>query len=124
MTITLALQPALWEQLQQTADEQKTNVLELVETAIQTYLRQIEREQIEAEAEAYQKLHPTLTQKYLGEYVAVHHGQMIDHDTDFQRLHERIRKRFGRRPVLLRRVETEPERTLVFRSPSVERSQS
>ena len=119
---TLALQPALWEQLRQTADEQNTNVIALVETAIHTYLRQVERDQIEAEAAAYQKLHPTLTQEYLGEYVAIHHGQVIDHDTDFQCLHARIRKRFGRRPVLLRRVETEPERILVFRSPSVERS--
>lgn len=117
---TLALQPALWEQLQETADDQKTNVLELVETAIHTYLRQIEREQIEAEAEAYQKLHPMLRQEYLGQYVAIHHGQVIDHDTDFQLLHTRVRQRFGRRPVLLRQVETQPERTLIFRSPSIE----
>ncbi|MEJ5309630.1 MAG: DUF5678 domain-containing protein [Anaerolineae bacterium] len=120
MTTTLALQPALWEQLQQTANEQKTDVLELVETAIHTYLRQIEREQIEAEAEAYQKLHPMLTQKYLGQYVAIHHGQVIDHDKDFQQLHARIRQRLGRRPVLLRRVEEAPEREIVFRSPSLE----
>jgi len=122
MTTTLALQPALWEQLQQTANEQKTDVLELVETAIHTYLRQIEREQIEAEAEAYQKLHPMLMQKYLGQYVAIHHGQLIDHDKDFQQLHARVRQRFGRRPVLLRRVEEAPERILVFRSPSLEQS--
>lgn len=120
MTTTLALQPALWEQLQQTANEQKTDVLELVETAIHTYLRQIEREQIEAEAEAYQKLHPMLMQEYLGQYVAIHHGQVIDHDKDFQQLHARVRQRFGRRPVLLRRVEDAPERMLVFRSPSLE----
>lgn len=120
MTTTLALQPALWEQLQQTADEQKMDVIALVETAIQTYLRQVERDQIEAEAEAYQKLHPMLTQKYLGRYVAVHHGQVIDHDKDFQQLHTRVRQRFGRRPVLLRRVEEAPEREIVFRSPSLE----
>lgn len=123
MTTTLALQPALWEQLQQTADEQKTDILELVETAIHTYLRQIEREQIEVEAKAYQKLHPMLMQKYLGQYVAIHHGQVIDYDADFQLLHARVRQRFGRRPVLLRRVEAAPEQTLVFRSPSWERDQ-
>jgi hypothetical protein len=122
MTTTLALQPALWEQLQQTADEQETDVIALVETAIHTYLRQIEREQIEAEAKAYQKLYPILVQKYLGQYVAIQRGQVIDHDASFQLLHSRVRQRFGRRPVLLRRVETEPERTLIFRSPSLERS--
>ena len=98
----------------------KTDVIDLVETAIHTYLRQVEREQIEAEAEAYQKLHPALTQRYLGQYVAIHQGQIIDHDKDFQQLHARIRQRFGRRPVLLRRVEEVPERELLFRSPSLE----
>ena len=36
-------------------------------------------------------------------------------------LHRRIRKRFGRTAILLRRVDSEPERVLTFRSPRFER---
>ena len=45
---------------------------------------------------------------------AIHNGKVVDHDQDFQSLHSRIRQRFGRQPVLLRRVEAEPERVWTF----------
>lgn len=123
MSTTLSLHPALWQQLEQTAEEQEMEVTSLIETALQAYLRQREREQIADEAQAYHELHPTLAQQYLGQYVAVHHRQVIDHDVDFQALHTRIRQQLGRRPVLIRRVEAAPERSLVFRSPILERNQ-
>ena len=120
---TITLQPQLMEQLKQIASEQTTEPEELVETAIRIYLRQLEREKIKAEAEAFRSMHAELAEKYVGQYVAIHNGKMVDHDEDFQSLHSRIRQRFGRQPVLLRRIETEPERVLVFRSPRLERGQ-
>lgn len=68
-------------------------------------------------------MHAELAEKYLGQYVAIHNGKVVDHDKDFHSLHSRIRQRFGRQPVLLRRVEAEPERVLAFRSPRLERGQ-
>lgn len=112
---TITLQPQLMEQLEQVAADQAVLPEELVETALRTYLRQIEREKIKAEAEAFRSVHAILTKKYLDQYVAIHNGKVVDHDENFQSLHSRIRKRFGRQPVLLRRVEAEPERVLVFR---------
>lgn len=120
---TITLQPSLIEQLQQVASEQAVMPEELLETAVRTYLRQLEREKIKGEAEAFRFMHAELVEKFLGQYVAVHHGKVVDHDHDFQTLHSRIRQRFGRQPVLLRRVEVEAERTLVFRSPRFERDQ-
>ena len=120
---TVTLQPELVEQLQQVASEQAVMPEELLETAVRTYLRQLEREKIKAEAEAFRSMHAELAEKYLGQYVAIHNGKMVDHDKDFPSLHSRIRQRFGRQPVLLRRIETEPERVLVFRSPRLERGQ-
>ena len=114
---TVILQPELMEQLEQVAAEQAVMPEEVLETAVRTYLRQIEREKIKAEAEALRSMHPELAEKYLSQYVAIHHGKVVDYDQDFQSLHSRIRQRFGRQPVLLRRVEAEPERVLVFRSP-------
>lgn len=120
---TVALRPQLVEQLKQIAAERAVTPEELLETTVRTYLRQIEREKIKAEAEAFRSMHAELAKKYLGQYVAIHNGKVVDHDEDFQSLHSRIRQRFGRQPVLLRRVETEPERVLVFRSPRLERGQ-
>lgn len=121
---TITLQPPLMEELEQVATEQAMNPAELLETAVRTYLRQLEREKIKAEAEAFRSLHPKLVQKYLGQYVAIHNGKVVDHDEGFQPLHGRIRRQFGRQAVLLRRVETEPERVWTFRSPRFERGRS
>ena len=120
---TVTLQPELVKQLQQVASEQAMLPEELLETAVRTYLRQIEREKIKAEAEAFHNMHAELVEKYLGQYVAIHNGKMVDQDEDFRSLHTRIRQRFGRQPVLLRRVEAEPERVWTFRSPRFERGQ-
>jgi len=120
---TVTLGPELMEKIEQLAAEQAMLPEELLEAALCIYLRQIEREKIRAEAEAFRSMHAELVEKYLGQYVAIHNGRVVDHDQDFQSLHTRIRRRFGRRPVLLRRVETEPERVLVFRSPRLERGQ-
>ena len=120
---TITLQPQLMEQLKQVASERAVRPKELLETAVRTYLRQLEREKIKAEAEAFRAMHAELVEKYLGQYVAIRNGKVVDHDEDFQSLHSRIRQRFGRRPVLLRRVEVEPERVWVFRSPRFERGQ-
>jgi len=114
------LQPALMQQLEQAAIEQKAEPEQLVETAIRAYLRQLDRDRIRAEAEAYRSLHTELTKKYVDQYVAIHNGRLVDNDKDFQAIHGRIRQRFGNQPVLIRLVEAQPERELVFRSPRVE----
>ena len=118
---TIALSPRLMEELQQVATEQAAKPEDLVEIAVQTYLRQLERDKIKREAEAFRAMHPELTKQYIGHRVATHHGQVIDHNQDFQALHDRIRQRFGHQAVLLRRVTSDPERVLMMRSPRLEK---
>jgi len=120
---TITLQPRLIEQLEQVAAHRSVEAEELVETAVRAYLRKMEREKIKAEAEAFHSMHAKLAEKYLGQYVAIHGGKVVDNDEDFQMLHSRVRQRFGRQPVLLRQVKSEPERVLTFRSPQFERGQ-
>ena len=120
---TITLQPRLVEQLEQVAVQRSVEAEELIEAAVRAYLRQMERETIKAEAEAFRSMHAKLAEKYLGQYVAIHGGKVVDNDEDFQALHGRIRQRFGRQPVLLRQVEIEAERVLTFRSPRLERGQ-
>lgn len=114
---TITLSPQLAAELEQIASEQAVKPEELLEDAVRAYLRGLERDKIKAEAAAYRKLHSELVKQYLDRYVAIHDGNVVDHDEDFQELHQRIRQRFGRQPVLLRQVTTEPERVLVMRSP-------
>lgn len=118
---TVTLPPQLMAELAQAATEQATKPEELLAQAVRAYLRQLERDKIKAEVETFRALHLELVKHYLGKYVALHKGQLVDHDEDFQALHSRIRQRFGRQPVLLRQVTSEPERVLVIRSPRLER---
>ena len=117
---TMTLQSQLVEQLEHVAAERCVLPDQLLETAVRVYLRQVEQEKIKAEAKVFRAMHDRLAKEYLAKYVAIHNGAVVDHDEDFQALHARIRQKYGRQPVLLRRVESEPERVLTFRSPSVE----
>jgi hypothetical protein len=116
----VTLQPDLAERLEETAAQGEIEPNDLLDLAVRSYLRQIDRETIRTEAEAFRTMHSELIAQYLGKYVAIHRKEVVDVDEDFQALHTRIRNRFGPLPVLLRRVESDPERTLVFRSPRFE----
>lgn len=119
----IILQAPLLEEIKQVAVEQNVELSHILDEAVHTYLRQLERNKIKAEVEAFHSMHSELLQSYEGEYVAIHNGKVVDHDASLQPLHNRIRQRFGRQTVLLRQVSTEPERVLSFRSPSFERGQ-
>jgi predicted transcriptional regulator len=118
---TITLSPQLINELEQVAEEQAVKPEEILENAVRVYLRQLEHKKIKSEAEAFRIMHVELAKQYLGQFVAIHNGQLVDHDEDFQALHSRIRQRFGRQPILLRRVTIEPERVLIMRSPRLER---
>ncbi len=96
------------------------SIEEVLHRAVTHYRHELERRKIDAEAEAYKRKHPHLRAKYLGRYVAMHDGRVVDSDRDLDALNKRIRTRFGRTPVLMRLVEEQPERVLVFRSPRLE----
>ena len=113
--IDIVIPSQLAEQLERIAKERSVGTDAILEEAVQTSLRRIEREKIQQKVESFMTMHAELSERYLGQYVAVHNGEVVDHDDDFQALHERIRKRFGRQPVMIRRVESNPERAMTFR---------
>jgi len=120
---TITLQPNLVEDLERLAAQQHAEPEEVVEIALRRYMRQVQEQKIRKEAEAFHAMHSELVAQYLGQVVAIHEGQVVDHDEDFVALHRRIRERFGRTAVLLRRVGPKPERVLTFRSPHFERGE-
>ncbi|MGH2594201.1 MAG: hypothetical protein ACRDGG_11885 [Anaerolineae bacterium] len=122
--LTVTLKPDIAEQIDRLAGETQTSAEVFVDRALRSYLAQFDREKIRAEMKAFEQLRGTLLAQYRGEYVAIHEGQVIDHDPDLRTLHLRVFARLGHTVVLLKRVTDEPERELVFRSPRFERGQS
>ncbi len=74
-------------------------------------------EEFERERAAFLAMHPTLLRDYFGYHVAFHQGKLVDLDQDLAVLVRRIRAQYGKKFVLIRQVETEPERIYYFRSP-------
>ena len=68
---------------------------------------------VEREMQAYIALHPMLKEKYLGQHVAIHGGQLIDVDQDYGALYERIDTQYPDQFVWLATVEEEPMPTVL-----------
>lgn len=69
------------------------------------------------EIEAFKLMHRQLMQEYLGRYVAIFQGKLVDHDSDPVTLLQRIKQQYPDQVVLRRKVEKQPERILYVRSP-------
>ncbi len=119
--LTVTLKPDVAEQVSQLAEATHTEAEALVDKAVRSYLVQLRHEKIRAETEAFEQQRATLLTDYRDEYVAIHQGQVIDHDPNLRTLHLRVFDRLGHTPVLLKWVGDEPERELIFRSTHFER---
>jgi hypothetical protein len=113
---TIAVAPELYLRVEEASQEQKTNIGEILNEAIRRYLWELDRRKISEESKIYHQRHAEMKALYLGQYIAMHNGQVVDHDPDFQALHQRIRQQFGRTPVMITLVEDVAERLLVHHS--------
>jgi hypothetical protein len=73
-----------------------------------------------AEQEAWFARPAAERKRYAGEYVAVHEGQVVDHDADQRALFLRMRSRYGRRPVLIVRADWDTAPVYTIHSPRLE----
>ena len=99
----------LLEELEQVATVQKTTPEELLNKAVSQFLYKVALEKMKTETTAFERMYDQLVAQYLGQHVAIHNGELIDHDADLLALRKRIRQRFGRMPILLRQVTPERE---------------
>ena len=97
--LTLTLEPIIQTKLEQFAQIIDQSVEEIVNQAINQYL-----EKIEIETKSYERLHPQLKDSYLGQYVAIHKGQVVDVDVDYSELIFRIEAQYGDIAILIRKV--------------------
>jgi predicted transcriptional regulator len=119
---TIILDPDLVQQIENLADNDDNDAQAFVEKAVRAYLIQVQREKIRAETVAFNAQREELRAMYRGQYVAIHQGKVIDHDSDLRTLQLRVYEQLGHTPVLLKRVTDDPERELIFRSPRLERN--
>lgn len=103
------------------AEEEDKEISELVTEALRKYLWEARERKIEREMEAYRTLHAELKQRFSGEYVAIHDGELVDHDADRRVLSRRVRQKYGNAAVLITPVEEKPEREFLILSPRFER---
>lgn len=109
------LNPRLFEQMRWIARWQKVSADELAARALSSYLDQLEWEKLQAEMDAFQGQLPALLARYPDEYVAMHDGQVIDHDADLRALHSRVYAAMDSVPVLLQNVTDVPAPDILVR---------
>jgi hypothetical protein len=126
--IVLELTDNVYERAQQLVQTRHIDMTELMRLAFDKGLLLIEEERdvidltepdeaVSDEIAAYHALHPMLWSRYPKQHVAIHSGQLLDHDENKVALRRRINQRYPNQFVLIRQVEREPERVLYFRSP-------
>jgi len=76
---------------------------------------------MEYEVNAFEQMHFDLVSRFLGDYVAIYQGQVVDSDSDQLTLIERIDLRYPDQVVLIRQVQQQLPPPLNFRSPRLER---
>ncbi len=109
---TVTLDPVLYRWVEQAAQEAQSSPEEVMTEALRRHLWELDRRKIAEESKAYRRQHAELRARYLGRYIAMHKGEIVDQDVDFQALWQRVRQRFGRTPVLVTQVGEEPETTI------------
>lgn len=113
---TIALKPELLATLEQSAINNSRSVSDLVNEAVERYLREQRRNQLQQEIEAYKVLHAQLVQDHLDDWVAIYKGQLVDHATDGSALHQRVRQKYGHAAVLIREVQAQAEPEIHWRT--------
>ncbi|GIK73288.1 MAG: hypothetical protein BroJett021_22760 [Chloroflexota bacterium] len=134
-TVILKLEEVTYQRARRLADTQQQAVADALAAWIEATLPAEDGETIHEavtagesdeavirEMAAYLELHPQLRTQYLGQYVAIRNGRLIDHDDSYDRLFDRIDVAFPDEFVWLTRVEQEPLTTLTYRSPRISSS--
>jgi hypothetical protein len=120
MVLTIGLDEKTSTELQQIARVRSVDPAVLAQDAIRSFLHAEARRVIQQEAAAFQRMHPQLLSTMPGEYVAVHQGQVVDHDHDQLALFLRVEAAYSGQPVLIRQVRPENEQTIEVLSPRLE----
>jgi len=118
---SVLIQDQVFVELMPIAEQEDKEISDLVTEALQRYLWEVKERKIDREMEAYRTMHAELKRRFLGQYVAIHNGELVDHDADRHALSRRVRREYGSVAVLITPVEEKPEREFLMLSPRFER---
>ncbi|MEW5985511.1 MAG: hypothetical protein AB1791_02655 [Chloroflexota bacterium] len=115
---TIELKPDLYETLKRNAADEVRTINDLVNDAVESYVRNRQESKIETEIMAFAKMHSKLRQKFLGQWVVIHNQELVDQDADRVALFRRVRAKYGPTAVLIRQVCDQIDNESWLRTPS------
>jgi hypothetical protein len=114
----IEVDPTLIQEIRAYSNAENDDLRSVVEDALRQHLFRLRQQKIDQECDAYQRNYPQIAGKYLGQFVAVHNGEVIDADNNGVVLSKRIREKFGRVPIAIIQVRETPEWPVIrVRSP-------
>ena len=118
---TITIQDDLLHSIQKIAEREQQTVESVVNDWLARQFVLVREQKIKEEAMRFRKMHKKLRAKYLGKYIAMRDGEVLDSDEDVRILYLRIKERFGNEPILITPVQEQPLPTYHMRSPRVVR---
>jgi hypothetical protein len=119
--VTLTIPENIYRRVEQVAISSQKPMAEIINNALAEAFPAVHvnprRHLMEREQEAYQKMLPNLLEQYESQYIAVHNGEVIDHDSDKIKLVGRIQQSLPDAIVLIKKVTTDPDQVIHMRSP-------
>ncbi len=122
--VMLTIPDDMYQLAQQIARVRRRRVDEVLVDAIDLADERIDLDEngnsesaVDREEKAFRQLHPILREKYLGQYVAIYNGELIDHDIDQVALYLRVKDRLPGKFVWIAPVREQPIEEYVIRSP-------
>lgn len=123
--ITLSVPEDIYWQVERVASATRRDVvdvmLDTLAHAFTPYPENPKRAAMKTEIAGYEAMHAELVKRFLGQYVAIYQGRLVDQDADPVALHRRITANYAGKVVLSRKVQQEAAPVLHMRSPRLER---
>lgn len=116
---TITLNQNTLDELERVAENKGTALDVLAEQAIRQFLLDEKRESIRQETAVFRAMHSQLLEKYVGQFVAIFQGKLIDYDTDQLVLYRRVSQKYGNNPILIKKVTASPDEVYTSRSPRI-----
>lgn len=121
MQVQLDLPPSIYQQATHIANKTQRNVADVLTDVLahsfSPFYEDKHQAHMLAEVVAFEEQHQQLVKRYLGEYVALHQGRIVDHDKSQRALLTRIEAQFPDEIVLIRQVQAQLPPPLRIRSP-------
>jgi hypothetical protein len=118
----IIIEPTLQIRLEQAAQHLDKSVEVVTDEAIREYLERLDQLKLETEIQAFEQQFEQLKTRFTHQFVAIHYGEVIDSDPEFEPLFLRVQARVGNTCVLFRQVEDVPVQEWRFRGPRLEHS--